>query len=1354
MVKGVILPPHATTLVPVYYNRALLAHISNHSLAVTPDTSPSQHQLPYATFEPHFAPTPTNEDEPTSANTQYLYFLPITNNTDTVRRLPSNYQMGAVRLVDKQPSSVSAVKEHSDADEPTPPATESAPSYDINRDISPEQTQAVNDMLERNKDIFAPRTVEGPPKARDVTFSIHTNDALPIKQAPYRQSPEKEAYIEAEVQNLLNKGLIVPSFSPWGSPVLVVNKKDHTYRMCIDYRRLNSTTRKDAYPLPRIEDCLDLLRTADWMTIIDLRDAYHHIPMDPDSESKTAFVTKSGLYQWKVMPFGATGAPGAFQRYVDKVLKELNGKICTAYFDDIVVYTTGTLEQHLKDVETVFAKLRNAHLTAKVSKCHFAMTEINFVGHVVSKGTIKPDPEKLKAIQDYPEPKDVTQLKSFLGLSNYYRRFINGFSKISIPLYALTKKGVDYNWTAIQQDAFDQLKKKLTEAPCLYPPDFSKPFVLQTDASDKGIGGVLTQEFPDGEHPIGYVSRQYLPAETRYSPTEQEALAVVYTIGQFEHYLVDRHFTVVTDHSAHVWLPTKKSQNKRLARWAIMLSQFNYSVQYRKGKDNANADALSRAPLPTTPSDRSIDEEEKEYPAVSSTPIKSEKSARISSTTIELGYASKNDTQLTTVKTFYPLSTTSTPLYIRSHYETLFALHPTRVSAALQTPEVQQHKTRADLQTPRPELIPIRKWQDQYSKAAESIATQKKVRFNLKTSATTRNQKEQEERKEKEKEKEKRETNPEKQIEIAEKINREQEQKEEKQQQKQVEAQQAQEQRLTQEVFTEYYDFTVLDLHHRNQLAQAQLNDPFCKPIIQFLYKHEIPADLNPVESSRFRSLCENYIYRSSVDFPEDTGLFYLSLSAPLHGVTPIIPRLVIPRVYQLPLIQVFHDSPFAGHLGINKTYKRISERFYWKGMYLDTMNYILSCPTCKESKIINKPPAQPSTRLPRPIAPMEIVAMDHIGPLTRSNDFEYILLIICLFTRWVIAIPVQRLTSSTTARVLVNELICKHGTPKMIISDNAANFRSEDMTDFYSTLGIKHFIAPSYHPQSNGMAERAVGSVKKVLRSYFNQHANQWLPFLQPAVFAINSAPSASTGISPFFMLYGRQPRMAYSAFDSEPVDHETQMPETAYATFLYNQLYNTHNEVRILADEKFLAEAQENMQSTTFHTYSPGDSVYLKTDKATKTDSERRNSKQPKRDSFLRPYTGPFRVIKRVGQVMYLIEPANPSTTSSRKRQELVHVSRLKADRSNDEPLPTPQLDKDSTIAPTPANHSEDTPMDLSDDNPQPSSASPAPEPQNNIAGRLVRNRWKPQSLNEESLNPEHEESTSWYDKPLRTA
>lgn len=479
-------------------------------------------------------------------------------------------------------------------------------AFDISPDLSPSDRKLVEARLHALAPAFAASS-RTPAASPGVQHTIHLTDPQPVKSAPYKQSPLKQAVVHETVKKGLASGVMVNSDSPWASPVSLVPKGPPDpvtgktdWRMVIDYRRVNAKTRKDAYPVPLIEDCLAACKNADWLSIIDIKDAYHHILMALESRGITAFVTPDGLFEWTRMPFGLSNAPATFQRYVDMQLREFIGKFCAVFFDDCLVYTTGTLTKHMDEVTTVLSKLHSVNLEASASKCRFAYKELLFVGHIVGKGTIKPDPEKIKAILEFPRPSTVTELKGFLGLANYYRRFIDGFASIANPLYDMLKKGVAWDWSQNRLTALENLKQALVNSKCLYAPNHRLPFILQTDASGIGISGILSQNVEGEEHPVGFVSRQLNKAEKNYTTTEWECLAVVWSIGQFEPFLIDKPFTIVTDHSALQWLATKKMENKRLTRWALTLQEYSYTILHRPGKANANADALSRSPLAGT----------------------------------------------------------------------------------------------------------------------------------------------------------------------------------------------------------------------------------------------------------------------------------------------------------------------------------------------------------------------------------------------------------------------------------------------------------------------------------------------------------------------------------------------------------------------------------------------------------------------------------------------------------------------------------------------------------------------------------------------------------------------------------
>ena len=398
-----------------------------------------------------------------------------------------------------------------------------------------------------------------------------------------------------ELQETEQYGIIEPSTSEWSSPIVLVKKKDGTMRMCIDYRRLNAVTQVEAYPMPRIDDIIDRLGKARYITTLDLTKGYWQMPVAVRDRPKTAFVTPRGLFQFRVMPFGLNGAPASFQRLTDSLVKGCED-FAAAYLDDLVIFSS-SWRGHVEHLRTILRRIKDANLTVKLAKCQFGMKQCVYLGHVVGNGTVRPEMSKMQAVESFPRPETKREVRGFLGLTGYYRRFIPDYATVALPLTDLTRKTSPnvVQWTEECAKAFDALKKHLCSSPVLRSPDFTQPFILQTDASDRGAGAVLSQCGPDGEeHPVAYYSRKFLPREERYSTVEKECLAIKLAVTAFRVYLLGRKFNIQTDHRSLEWLDKLKESNPRLCRWSLSLQPYVYTVDHRPGKANANADSLSR----------------------------------------------------------------------------------------------------------------------------------------------------------------------------------------------------------------------------------------------------------------------------------------------------------------------------------------------------------------------------------------------------------------------------------------------------------------------------------------------------------------------------------------------------------------------------------------------------------------------------------------------------------------------------------------------------------------------------------------------------------------------------------------
>lgn len=446
---------------------------------------------------------------------------------------------------------------------------------------------AVQQLLEEYKDVFQEPTKLPPSRALDHTIPLMPG-VEPPHSRPYRVPHHQKDEMEKQIQHLLDNKLIRPSQSPYAAPVLLVKKKDSTMRLCTDFRKLNSVTIKNKFPIPVIEDLLDELHGAKVFSKLDLRSGYHQIRMNSEDVHKTAFRTFLGHYEYLVMPFGLSNAPGTFQALMNFLFAHYNRKFVLVFFDDILIFSK-TLEEHVDHLAQVLKILRENELYAKLSKCVFAVDKVQYLGHVVSGEGVATEPEKITAISQWPTPTDATKLRSFLGLAGYYRRFIKNYGIICKPLHNSLKKG-QFQWTAEQDLAFKTLQQALISAPVLALPDFKQPFLLETDASGHGIGAVLMQQ----GRPLAYYSSALCPRNAALSTYEKEALAILEALKKWRHYLLGNSVIIKTDQQSLKFITDQRITEGVQHKLMMKLLEFNFTIQYKKGSTNRVADALSR----------------------------------------------------------------------------------------------------------------------------------------------------------------------------------------------------------------------------------------------------------------------------------------------------------------------------------------------------------------------------------------------------------------------------------------------------------------------------------------------------------------------------------------------------------------------------------------------------------------------------------------------------------------------------------------------------------------------------------------------------------------------------------------
>ena len=461
---------------------------------------------------------------------------------------------------------------------------------------SSQEKRVIANLLVENETVFSKHEFDIG-KTFLTEHVIETGNSKPVKQPPRRVPLAFAEEEKAAIENLERHGIIKQSTSPWASPLVLVRKKSGGVRICVDYRKLNAVTVPDAFPLPRIQDCLDAVTGACLFSTFDLTSGYHQVPVKESDKHKTAFVTKYGLFEYQTMPFGLSNSAGTFQRVMEIALSGLQWVTCLIYIDDVVCFSK-TFNEHVERVSEILGRIQKAGMKLKPQKCNLFQDEVTFLGHVVNKDGVKPNPDNIAKIIQWPVPKSVTEVRQFIGIASYYRRFVKDFAKVAQPLHTLLKKGEQFVWSSACQESFDRLKEILTGPEIMAFPRDMGEYILDTDACDTSIGCVLSQMQDGRERVIAYASRSLNKAEKNYCVTDKELLAVRYFMEYFRQYLLGRKFVVRTDHQALVWLFRAKEPKGRVARWIEILSAYQFSIEYRPGTSHGNADSLSRCDNP------------------------------------------------------------------------------------------------------------------------------------------------------------------------------------------------------------------------------------------------------------------------------------------------------------------------------------------------------------------------------------------------------------------------------------------------------------------------------------------------------------------------------------------------------------------------------------------------------------------------------------------------------------------------------------------------------------------------------------------------------------------------------------
>lgn len=1127
-----------------------------------------------------------------------------------------------------------------------------------NANMNLQQKQQMIDLL-KEWSILLGKPKAGATTHNNINHQIRlVENSKIINLHPYRCSPATQMQIDKHVAELLQNEMIEESNSSWSSPVLLVSKKDGSTRMVIDYRNLNSITRTDSYSVPRIDETLDAVGTPQFISTFDLAQGFHQIPLAIDAREKTAFKTRRGHYQYKVMPFGLCNAPATFQRFMDSVFKGMHGINVQVYLDDIIVFSN-SFEQHLIDIRQVFERLNSATLRIKISKCRLAQHEVEFLGHIVGREGRKPNESKIDAIKHYKKPVDKKEVQSFLGICGYYRDYINHFATISKPLIMLTKSGNAFVWNDESDKAFETLKKALSTSPVLAQPDFTKEFIIQTDASNVGLGAVLAQKdsSTNKERVVQYASRTLNKAEESYSTTEKEALALVWAVTKFRCYVEGVAFSVITDHNPLQYLKTVKADKYgRLGRWSMILQSFIpfMKIVYKKGSSNSNADALSRAPMQC-----SVDDIEtlrvRAIQTLAYLKETNQQSSKLTSKVLKSLTKSQGasiNVRLATTRSRKKVIDDSTK-QLKDSRTKIDSTHQNENRSLNAGDRYQQH-IQDHLDAADAEFVEDMINEIQESEQAEVDSLIDSDYYNPSKQSTRRSSS----RKKKQKN----------QIDLTESTNASKDasaaatKRDQNEQANSVI-------RLDQEVSMSINNDEIDNLQQQwniTSIIEAQHESGEFKAVIDHLKGGDAPmitttSDGTALDSLQLKRYADEFVLSSN-------GALYHYWWPNSHRKRSEMRRqLVIPTAeLQQQVIEQCHDVKHAGHLGITKTLQRVKDRFYWSTMNRDIENYVRSCLECTNRKSAAKGLAKRIPIQSMPIyEPWWNVVTDVIGPLSESRrGNKYIIVFTDSFSRYQEAVAIPNQEAETIAKIFIEIVCLRHGCPKILQSDQGTNFVSELAKNVYDLMNTHKSTATGYRPQTQGITERFNQTLVNMISCYLqstetSDEYKNWDLLLPYMLFAYNTSYNSTTNEIPFYVIHGRIPR--------QPIDHLLEYDGNIfestndYCSEVVRRQTIARHLIRELLGEVQLKYKQNNSSIESPLVYQPNDWIRLYQPKIIDGISKK----------LLSQWLGPFKVIRQIGPVNYKIQRTADAKHKS-DWEQTVHVARMKPFVINDSKYP----------------------------------------------------------------------------------
>jgi hypothetical protein len=974
-------------------------------------------------------------------------------------------------------------------------------------------------------DVFNNESAAELPRSGGAEHAIDTTADPPFGPL-YSLSEVQLRALRDYLQEALAQGWITHSVSPAGAPILFVPKKDGGLRLCVDYRGLNKVTVKNRHPLPLINETLDRLVGAKRYTKLDLKDAYHRIRIKAGDEWKTAFRTRYGHFEYRVMPFGLANAPATFQAYINKALHGLLDDICVVYLDDILIYSHEE-ERHEEHVRRVLERLQQYSLFANLKKCVFDVDEVEFLGFIVGTKGVSVDRSRIETIAEWPQPKTFREVQQFLGFANFYRRFILKYSKVVAPMTDLLvgsvngKKGGPFVFPESAQKAFEEIKRCFEGAPVLHHFNPELPIVLETDASGRALAGIISQPEKAEDmkqrhlHPVAFWSRKMTDTETRYPTYDQELLAIVKCFKQWRHYLEGSRYliTVMTDHNNLRHFMTTKELNGRQVRWAMDLSAFDFEIKYRPGKTNP-ADAPSRRPDYAGDPPVGIEDILPTFQKKMKGSFVLGLQAKYTDS-VSVGDVMKTRTRSTCVAAVRALHTENGP---ENPYRTDDT--PAR--------DVGKHNECK----PDSPMVGVSNGTDECSLEVSGHHVHRAV-----VDSGPKNPRHEDETSDNENGwiRQYNEWNPEasghpvKRVDV------------ESGHEKPRHEDETSDNETTQGRVTPEPGGKVGSYDGFGQLvpracvrACTTSETVFDAPALPLQY---LILDLQSRDVS---------IQKRKRELETGTEMHTVSPDSWRVDDIGLLRRndlIVVPhdKAIREELLRIHHDDPLAGHFGPKRTRDLLGRKFFWEGMMKDVEEYIQTCVSCQQNKPIRHRPYGVLASLPFPTAPWKEITMDFITglPVWKNNGVEYdsILVVVDRFTKMARYLATTKtIDSAGLADIIVEQVIRFFGIPDGIVTDRGSVFTSSYWSNVCYYLKVTRKLTTAFHPQTDGQTERQNQTLEAYLRAYCNEHKDNWGKFLSMAEFAYNNSKHATTGISPFRALYGYDPSITIETGTGAP--------------------------------------------------------------------------------------------------------------------------------------------------------------------------------------------------------------------------